>query len=104
MSPWARRGTASSGKGRQNLEATCSKRDGSQRTDEDEWPEWQVAGAGCPVQGQERATVDGGHGEGDEGAGQERLPADPAQRGAGAGGELGIPRPRPPGLMTARIR
>jgi hypothetical protein len=54
--------------------------------------ERQVAGTASAVQGQQCAAVHPGQDECGEGARQQRLPADPAQRGADAGGELGIPQ------------
>jgi hypothetical protein len=77
---------------------------GRERTQEDERPKRQMAGTASAVQGQQRGAVHPGQDECGEGARQQRLPADPAQRGADADGELGIPRPRPPGRMTARTR
>ena len=60
---------------------------------------------GCPVQGQERAAVDGGHGEGDKGAGQGAA-CQLIQPSAAPvlAASLASPRPRPPGLMTDRVR
>lgn len=81
-----------------------SERDGHKRADADEWPERQLTAAGGPVPGQQHPAVDGGQGERGKGTGEQCLPADPAERGADTGGELGVTRPMPPGLIRDKAR
>ncbi len=45
---------------------------------------------GCPLRGQQRRAIGGRENERGERAGQQRLPPGPAERGAGAGGELDV--------------
>jgi hypothetical protein len=49
-----------------------------------------MAGAGCPVQGQQNPAVDGGQGEAGKGTGEQCPPADPSKRGTDASSELGV--------------
>jgi hypothetical protein len=74
----------------QDVLQLSSKRDGHKRADEDEWPEGQVTAAGGPVPGQQHPAVDGGQGECGKSAGEQCLPADPAERSADTGGEFGV--------------
>jgi len=67
-----------------------SKRHGHKRADEDEGPEGQVTAAAGPVPGQQHPAVDGGQGERGKSAGEQCLPADPAEHGADTGGEFGV--------------
>jgi hypothetical protein len=81
-----------------------SEGDSRERTQDDEQPERQVAGAGGPMQGQQRAPIDGGQGERGKGAGQQRLPADQPSAPPALAASLASPRPRLPGLTIDRIR
>jgi hypothetical protein len=85
---WARQGTSSLGKGHQNLEPTSSQRDGCQRAKEDE--RTHRYRSRVPRLGQDPHCADVACPERERGerSARCRMPAEPAERGSGARGEL----------------
>jgi DNA polymerase I len=77
------------------LQRVTSEHDGRERTRQHERPEWQLAGAARPVRGDERAAAHGSQRKPEERAGEQCLPARPAEHEAEARGQLGVAKADP---------